>query len=194
MREGKEILTKIDFGVLKEYINTGSTSSLSEETRRMLDIAISCYGMQRNYPQRNICIKKLMALYKYDDMSYNTAAQYVDFVRSTWGSYIDVSRDFLETFFIDRLLSEITNPNNREDTRCKNLATLQKYISEKRDENVDPRLMEQNNVFIQFNVGDKNFTLPEKVLSALPAEYRQELMDSVGDGISENKAKEIMES
>jgi hypothetical protein len=184
-------VTDVDFSVLQEYINTGSSKSLSEDHKRMLDICLRCYGLLRDFPQRNVCIRKLMALMK---LPYSTAARYVDFTRQTWGDYLRFKRDFLETFFVERLMYEITKPNASESVRSKNLATLQKYLESMPDNNIDPHLTESNNVYIQVNLNNKTFNLPEKALAALPQEIRQQILAAIDDNIDDEGAVALLEN
>lgn len=186
-----EKVTDIDFSILQEYINTGSSKAIDEDHQRMLDICLRCYGLLRDFPQRNVCIRKLMALMK---LPYSTAARYVDFTRQTWGDYLSFKRDFLETFFVERLMYEISKPNASEAVRSKNLATLQKYLENLPDNNIDPHLTEANNVYIQVNLNNKTFNLPEKALAALPVEIRQQILAAIDDNIDDEGAVALLEN
>ncbi len=184
-------VTDANFELVREYINTGSSKALDEDHKKTLELCIYCYGLLREFPQRNICIRKLMAL---KNLPYTTAARYVDFTRQTWGNYIDFKRDFLETFFLDKLISEISSPNSTEAIRAKNLATLQKYLESMPESNIDPHLTESNNVYIQVNVGNKSFNLPEKVMNALPMEIRQQILNAFNDEVDDDGAVALLES
>lgn len=70
-------------------------------------------------------------------LSRNTAKKYVDFCRDTWSNYIDLRREFLETWMVQKLVSEISNPNSNEAVRAKNLSTLQKYLDKMPDNQID---------------------------------------------------------
>lgn len=186
-----EKVQEIDFSVLQEYINTGSSKGLDEYHKHALDICLRCYGLLRDFPQRNVCIRKLMALM---NMPYSTAARYVDFTRQTWGDYLKVKKEFLQTFFLERLMYEITKPGSSEAVRAKNLATLQKYLEGLPDNNIDPHLTESNNVYIQVNLNNKTFNLPEKTLAALPMEIRQQILNAIDDNIDDNGAIALLEN
>ncbi|MBQ9418732.1 MAG: hypothetical protein IJU19_09165 [Bacteroidales bacterium] len=179
-----------DFEVVREYINTGTSNALTPTHQRMIDTCVFAYGLLRDFPQRNVCIRKLMAA---KEMSYATAAKYVDFARQTWGNYLDYQRDFLESFFLENLMKEISAPGGDEKIRAKNLATLQKYLDKLPAERLDPRLMEQNTVNIQVNVGDgKHFLLNQKLLAALPPEVRSQLLAAVDDTITSDAEAEVL--
>ena len=187
-----ENLESLNFEVLSEYISTGSSKALSKENQKMVDICIRCYGLLSKFPQRSICIKRLMAL--HPGMSYKTAARYVDFTRKTWGNWIDASKEFLCAFFINAIMADISDPKVSDTVRAKNLATLGKYIASMPDKTIDPKLMEANKVYIQINVGEGNYNIPEKALDKLPTEIKELLMHSISNNITDEKAFEILDS
>lgn len=186
-----ESITDIDFDILQEYINTGKSKAMDDDHKRMLDICVRCYGLLRDFPQRNVCIRKLMALM---NLPYTTAARYVDFTRKTWGDYLRFSRDFLETYFVERLMHEIARPGASEVARSKNLATLEKYIESHPDKQIDPHLTESNNIYIQVNLNNKTFTLPEKTLALLPVEIRQQILNAMNGSIDDDGAMALLEN
>ena len=186
-----EDLTKIDFDIVQEYINTGTSNAIDEDHQRMLDICVFTYGLLRDFPQRNVVIRKLMAA---RGLPYSTAARYVDFARQTWGNYIDYKREFLETFFIEKLMAEITSPSASESIRAKNLATLQKHLASMPDQGIDPHLTESNTVNIQVNIAGNTFVLPEKVLAQLPPEVRGQILGAMDYTVDDDGAESLLEN
>lgn len=187
-----ENITDIDFEVLREFINTGNSKAIDEDHQRMLEICIRCFGLLRDFPQRGVCIRKLQALM---NLPYTTAARYVDFTRQTWGDYLKYSREFLETFFLEKLMHEISRPGTSEAVRSKNLATLEKYIESRPDKQIDPHLTEANQIYIQVNLNNKTFTLPEKTLALLPVEVRQQILNAMNNGtIDDDGAVAMLEN
>lgn len=184
-------LTKADFNVVQEYINTGTSKALDPDHQHMLDICVFCYGLLRDFPQRNVAIAKLM---RAKNMPRTTATEYVDFTRKTWGNFLDYKRDFLETFFIEKLMEEITSPSASEAVRAKNLATLQKHLENMPDKGIDPHLTESNTVNIQVNMANNTFVLPEKVLATLPVEVRQQIMNSFDYRVDDAGAEALLEN
>ena len=190
-RNAIESVSDMNFDVVKEYLNTGSSKAMSAENQRMLDICLDCYALLKKYPQRNICIKRIMV---QRGLSQPVAAKYVDFARATWGNYVDLKRDFLETFFLEKLLSEISDPESSEAVRSKNLSTLQKYLESMPEEKLDPKLMERNTVYIQVNVAGQQVNLSEAELEQIPMAVRQKLLSSLGGSIDEQSAVRLLES
>lgn len=191
MSKSLESVSNLNFDVIKEYLNTGSSGALSEEYQRMLDICLDCYQMLKKYPQRNICIRRLMI---QRELAYNTACKYVDFARATWGNYVDLKRDFLETFFMEKLLAEISDPDASDQSKAKNLATLQRHLEAMPEQKVDPKLMEKNTVYIQVNINGTVSRLSEDELEQIPVGIRQKLLAMMSGEITEDGAVELLES
>ena len=181
----------LNFDVVKEYLNSGASKTLSAEHQRMVDICLDVYQMLKKYPQRNICINRLMV---QQGLSRPTATKYVDFARATWGNYVDLKREFLETFFIEKLLQEISDPDASEAAKAKNLATLQKHLEAMPEQQVDPKLMEKNTVYIQVNIGGRSVPLSEEDLEQIPMAVRQKLLASLGGNIDDHEAVRLLES
>lgn len=191
MHKSFDSVLDANFEVVREYINTGNSKALSDEHKRMLDICLFCYGLMRDFPQRNVCIRKLMAKM---NLPFSTAARYIDFTRQTWGSYVDYKREFLEVFFLEKIMGEITKSNVSDAVRAKNLSTLEKYIANRPAENIDPKLMEKNVVNIQVNVGTKSFVLNQQMLAGMPLEVRQQILAAIDDTVDDAGAVEMLES
>lgn len=191
MSKSLETVCDLNFEVVKSYLNGGVSGVLSEEYKRMLDICLDCYALLKKYPQRNICIRRLMI---QQGLAYNTAVKYVDFARNTWGSYVDLKRDFLETFFMEKLLEEISDSDASEAVRAKNLATLQKHLENMPEQKVDPKLMEKNTVFIQVNINGRMMPLPEHLLERIPIEVRQEFLSALGGEVDDDTSVKLLES
>lgn len=181
----------LNFDVVKEYLNNGASKTLSAEHQRMVDICLDVYQMLKKYPQRNICINRLRV---QQGLTYPTAAKYVDFARATWGNYVDLKREFLETFFLEKLLQEISDPDASEAAKAKNLATLQKHLEAMPEQQVDPKLMEKNTVYIQVNIGGRSVPLSEEDLEQIPMAVRQKLLASLSGNIDDQEAVRLLES
>ena len=191
MHKSLESISDANFEAVRDYINTGNSRALNDEHKHMLDICVFCYGLLRDFPQRNVCIRKLMAA---KGLPYTTAARYVDFTRQTWGNYVDYRREFLEVFFLEKLMAEISSPDASEAVRSKNLATLQKYLDNRPADNIDPKLMEKNTVNIQVNLGAKHFVLNQSMLAALPVAVRQQILAAIDDTVDDAGAEALLES
>lgn len=191
MSKSLQSVNDLNFEVVREYLNGGISTALSDEHKRMLDICLDCYALLKKYPQRNICIRRLMIQQK---LSYNTAVKYVDFARNNWGSYVDLRRDFLETFFLEKLLEEISDSDASEASRAKNLATLQRHLESMPEQKVDPKLMEKNTVNLQININGRMILLPEKLLDRIPMDVRQDFLSALSGEVDDDTSVKLLES
>lgn len=191
MRQALETVNDNNFEVVREYLHTGKAVALNDEQKRMLDLCLEAYGLLKKYPQRNVCIRQFMVTTK---AVYNTAAKYVDFARKNWPSYIDVRREFLNTYLVNQLLTEISSPDATEAGRAKNLATLQKYIEHLPDQPVNPSIMESNTINVQININGHVVALSEKVLEQLPMEVRNTMMQAMNGDIEDAEAVELLDN
>ena len=185
-------ITDADFIIVKEYLTTGESAALSETRQHMLSVCRDCWGLMARYPQRSALIHQLQAM--HEGMEYKTAAKFVDFTRATWGRYLDVTQDFLRTYFIDRLLKELSNPKADAKTTAKNLATLQKAIASMPQSEIDPSLMEQNTIVIELKLGENSFRLPQQEVRRLPKAMQEAILSGIHGEITDVEAEEILES
>jgi hypothetical protein len=91
-------------------------------------------------------------------------------------------------------MKEIASPAVSDTARAKNLSTLQKYLALHPPQQIDPHLMESNQIFIQFNVNGRAMTISEDLIAKLPMELRRQFMDGMSSEICEDTAFEIINS
>lgn len=185
-------ITDVDFQVVKEYLSTGDSTVLSETRQHMLKVCRDCWGLMSKYPQRSSLIHQLMAM--HPGMEYKTAAKFVDFTRATWGSYVDITQDFLRTFFLDKLLKEISDPKADAKTTAKNLATLQKALASMPQSEIDPTLMEQNTIVIELRLGEHSLRLPQREVRRLPKEMQEAILSGIHGEITDVEAEELLDT
>lgn len=186
-----ETVTDIDFEVVKEFLTTGESSAIHPKHQQMLEICRDCWGLMKKYPARNMLINQLMAK---DNLSHKVAAKYVDFTRASWGQYMDYNQEFLKTYFIQKLMDEINDPKAKPEVRAKNLAVLQKHIAAMPATQIDPSLMESNNITINIDLGGRNIQLSQERIKELPSDIQEILLGSVSKEITEDVACEILDS
>jgi len=181
-----------DFNAISEYYTTGESTALSEKQQEILERLRTAHAILRKYPRKSIAVLKLQA--RYPDLSREQAFVDVRNACRLWNKYDPVDRDFLEGWFLDWLMKEIANPACSDTARAKNMSTLQKYLALHPPVKIDPKLMESNQIFIQFNVNGKSMTLSEELIAKLPMELRRQFMDSANGEICEDTAYEIINS
>ena len=195
MTQNRTSIDKIredDFEAISGYFTTGSSETLTERQQIILERLRTAHAIMRKYPRKSVAVLKLQA--RFPEISKEQA--YVD-VRNAcrlWNKYDPIDRDYLEGWFMDWLMKEIANPATSDAARAKNLATLQKYLAQLPPQKIDPKLMESNQIFIQFNINNKEIKIPESVLLKLPSDVRRQLLGSLDDEITEETACEILNS
>ena len=187
-----EQLREDDFAAISEYYSTGESSALTEKQQAILDRLRTAHAILRKYPRKSVAVLKLQA--RYPDLSREQAFVDVRNACRLWNKYDPIDRDFLEGWFLDWLMKEIANPACSDTARAKNIATLQKYLAQLPPVKIDPKLMESNQIFIQFNVNGNSITLPEELIAKLPTELRRQFMDGLNNEIDDDTAYEILNS
>jgi len=187
-----EQLREDDFSAISEYYATGESAALTEKQQEILERLRTAHAILRKYPRKSVAVLKLQA--RYPDLSREQAFVDVRNACRLWNKYDPVDRDFLEGWFLDWLMKEIANPACSDTARAKNMGTLQKYLALHPPVKIDPKLMESNQIFIQFNVNGKAMTLSEDLIGKLPIELRRQFMDALNNEIGEETAYEILNS
>ena len=181
-----------DFQAITEYFTTGTSTALTEQQQRILERMRTAHSILRRYPRKSVAVLKLQA--RFPEISKEQAYCDIRNACRLWNKYDPVDRDFLEGWFLDWLMREIADPATSDGARAKNLATLQKFLSQLPPQKIDPKLMEANQIFVQFNINNKQVSIPESVLMKLPADIRRQLLGSLDDEITEETAYEIINS
>ncbi len=191
-RTSIEKIRETDFEAVSEYFTTGNTTALTETQQRILERLRTAHAIMRKYPRKSVAALKLQA--RFPEISKEQAYCDIRNACRLWNKYDPVDRDFLEGWFLDWLMREISDPSTSDNARAKNLATLQKFLSQLPPQKIDPKLMETNQIFVQFNINNKQVKIPETVLMKLPDDIRRQLLGSLDDEITEETACEIINS
>lgn len=177
-----------DFEAINLYYTTGE-GELNDEQKFMLNNIKTAYGLLLEYPQKQVTVKKLRAANK--QLSEAQALRYVNFAQQFFCRNNTIDREFIETWFVSVLMQAIADPESSK-AQAKNLATLQKYISNLPAEKIDPKLAEKHDIYIQFNIDGNVTTMSEKDLSKLQPEYRTRLLERIPHEITDVEAEEIL--
>ncbi len=191
-RTSIERVREEDFEAISQYYTTGQSEALTERQQHILERLRTAHAILRKYPRKSVAALKLRA--RFPDISREQAFCDLRNACRLWNKYDPVDRDFLEGWFLDWLMKEIANPATSDAARAKNLATLQKYLSQLPPQKIDPKLMEANQIFVQFNINNRHVSIPENVLLKLPLDVRRQLLGSLDDEITEEDACQILES
>jgi hypothetical protein len=187
-----ERIEQENFEAISLYYNTGESIQLSKDQKVILDRMRTAHALLSKYPRKRVAMRKLRL--RYPEISERQAMRDISFAMQLWNKYNPIDRDFLEQYFLDKLLAEISDPSAPAVVTSKNLATLEKYLSNLPPEKIDPKLMEKNNIYIQFNMNNQKINVPEAVLKNLPADIRNQFLGSINNEITEDIAAQIMKS
>ena len=191
-RTSIEKIRESDFEAICEYYTTGGSASLTERQQRVLERLRTAHAVMRKYPRKSVAALKLQA--RFPEISREQAYCDIRNACRLWNKYDPVDRDFLEGWFLDWLMREIADPATSDNARAKDLATLQKFLSQLPPQKIDPKLMESNQIYVQFNINNRNVAIPESVLMKLPADIRRQLLGSLDDEITVEAASQIINS
>ena len=191
-RNSIEKIRENDFEAISEYFTTGDSGGLTDAQQRILERLRTAHAIMRKYPRKSVAALKLQA--RFPEISREQAFCDIRNACRLWNKYDPVDRDFLEGWFLDWLMREIADPATSDNARAKDLATLQKFLSQLPPQKIDPKLMESNQIFVQVNINNKQVRIPEAVLMKLPVDIRRQLLGSLDDEITEETACEIINS
>lgn len=180
----------IDPQILTEYINTGSSNCLSPTHQVMIDICRKTWGLLMKHPNRIKAAHQLEAL---TGLPYQTCIRYVDFTQNTWGKALEVNKSFLDAFLVEHLTKEIGDPRSKPTDKARNLATLQKYLANLPQTEIDPSLKNDKDVIIMFQLGEKSLSFSQAEFRSLPKRLQEMFMNAVTQEVTDAEVEDILE-
>lgn len=174
------------------YYSGVSDVDLRDDQKAVLERWRTAHDLLRKYPRPHVAAKMLAS--RYPGISLAQARVDVQSAARLWNVAEKVDRDFLENWFVDALLREISNPGANEAVRARNLQTLGAWLKSRPPAEIDPRLVERNTVNITFNTDSRSVVIAESDLLRLKAADRERLLASVPNSLTEAQAAEILNS
>jgi len=168
------------------------TTELSDFQKQTLERWRVAHALLRNYPRAHVAARMLQS--RFPEISLAQARVDVQSAARLWNAYDKMDREFLENWFVDRLLKEISDPSANEGVRSRNLQTLGSWLKNLPPVTVDPRLLEKNRVNIVFNMDNRQITLTEAEIMKLRPQDRERLIQSVPNTLDESQAADILSS
>lgn len=178
-----------DFETIAIAVMQGRSGDLNDTQRHMLDLTRDAYRIVCGYPNKSVAVKEMCAL--HPELSERTALTYVNQGIRIWNPGDRLERDFLNTVFLQALIKEIYSEYSDAATRAKNLATLQRYLSEMPQDPMDPTMMEKHTINIQLNINGNTITVPADKWAKI--KENKLIAAALDQEITEAQAKEIME-
>ncbi len=179
-----------DFETIALAVMQGRSGDLSDTQQHMLDLTRDAYRIVCGYPNKSVAVKEMCAL--HPELSERTALTYVNQGIRIWNPGDRLERDFLNTVFLQALIKEIYSEDSDAATRAKNLATLQRYLSEMPQDPMDPTIMEKHTINIQLNINGSTITVPADQWAKI--KENKLIAAALDQEITEAQAEEIMES
>lgn len=177
--------------IVLHYTGADTSVRLTDAQREILDRWRTAHALLRRYPRKHIAAKMLQS--RYPGLSIQQATADVNQACRMWNVTDKVDRDFLEAWFTDRIMAEITRPDATPQSVAQNLKTLKDYIQSRPPAQTDPRLMERNSVSITLNIGGRSATFSEEEVGRMPAALRERILAGATAPMDEEEAKEVME-
>lgn len=178
-----------DFESIALAVMQGRTDELSADRKNMLKLTREAYNIVCEYPNKGVAVKCMCNL--HPELTERTALNYINQGIRIWNPGERLERDFLNTVFLTALLKEIHREDSDASTRAKNLATLQRYLSEMPNDPMDPTLMEKHTINIQLNMNGSTITVPADKWAKI--KENKTIAAALEQEITEVQAEEIME-
>lgn len=174
------------------YYSGTTDVELRDDQKAVLDRWRTAHAILRKYPRPYVAAKMLQS--RYPEISLAQARVDVQSAARLWNVAEKVDRDFIEGWFVDTLLKEISNPGASEAVRAKNLQTLCAWLKAQPPVEIDPHLMERNQVNIIFQTDNRQVIYSEADILHLKPADREKLLTSMPHNLTEEQAAEILNS
>lgn len=183
-----------DFEEISLFYAKGESNKLTDAQQYILERWRAADEILCKFPRKAIASRKLRA--RFPDITERQALLDIDNACKFWNLHNPVDREFLNRWFIDKLLSEIADKHSTYAARSKNLATLGRYIEMMPEQNIDPHHFEKNEIYIQININNQTVNIPEKDILFFPKSVREKIMQALynNNEITEDVASEIINS
>lgn len=139
-------------------VANGRGGNLNERQRAVLQRTKDAYRIICDLPDKRKAVNKLHEL--YPELSEMTLYRDINYAIRIWNPMNRLDRDFLTTAFLNALIKEIYDKDIDAASRAKNLATLERYISNMPQDPMDPTIMEKHTINIQLNINGSTITVP----------------------------------
>ena len=178
-----------DFETIALAVMQGRSGDLNDDQRHKLDLTRDAYRIVCGYPNKSVAVKEMRAL--HPELSERTALTYVNQGIRIWNPGDRLERDFLNTVFLQAIIKEIYSKDSDAASRAKNLATLQRYLSDMPQDPMDPTIMEKHTINIQLNINGSTITVPADQWAKI--KENKLIAAALDQEITEAQAVEIME-
>lgn len=174
------------------YYSGTTDVELRDDQKAILERWRTAHAILRKYPRPYVAAKMLQS--RYPDISLAQARVDIQSATRLWNVSEKVDRDFIESWFVDTLLKEISNPGASEAVKARNLQTLGAWLKAQPPVEIDPHLVERNQINIVFNTDNRQIVYSEADIMRLKPADRDRLLGSMPNSLTEAQAAEILNS
>lgn len=167
----------------------GRSEELNERQRVVLERTKDAYRIICDLPNKRLAVNKLKEL--YPDLSEAQLYRDINYAIRIWNPMNRMDKDFLTTVLLNGLVNEIYSEDSDAASRAKNLATLERFLSNMAQEPTDPELMEKHTINIQLNINGNTITVPADQWAKI--KENKLIAAALDQEITEAQAVEIME-
>ena len=192
MKKSLAQINEENYEAIALYYTGIENVELRDDQKAILDRWRTAHSILRKYPIKYMAAKMLQS--RYPEISLAQARVDVESATKLWNVSEKVDRDFLESWFVNTLLKEISNPGASEAVRARNLQTYGAWLKAQPPVEIDPHLMERNQINIIFNAGNQQVNISEPDLLKMKPSDREKLLMSVPNNLTEEQAAEIINS
>lgn len=171
-------------------VANGRGGELNERQRAVLKRTKDAYRIICDLPDKRKAVNKLHEL--YPELSEMTLYRDINYAIRIWNPMNRLDRDFLTTAFLNALINEIYDKDIDAASRAKNLATLERYISNMPQDPMDPTIMEKHTINIQLNINGSTITVPADKWAKI--KENRIIAAALDQEITEVQAEDIMQS
>lgn len=174
------------------YYSGMTDVELRDDQKAILERWRTAHAILRKCPRAFVAAKMLQS--RYPKISLAQARVDIQSATRLWNVSEKVDRDFIESWFVETLLKEISNPGASEAVKARNLQTLGAWLKAQPPVEIDPHLVERNQINIVFNTDNRQIVYSEADIMRLKPADRERLLGSMPNSLTEAQAAEILNS
>ncbi len=193
----KKALEDVRYEMIKAHILHPESSPLSPEQQEQFNRVMSIAGTLDRFP----IMKHAVAIHlkKYKGIKRSQAYVDCELARRLFPTIHNNQYDFWQTWLINDISESISRCKNYHNVKAERVIaalynTLIKAIGDKPTKDIDPKLVEQHNFIMTFNINGVPTNIDLMKFLELPAASRKKFTDAIIEEIDDEDAAKIIES
>lgn len=193
----KKALEDQRYELIKAHILDPVNSQLPPDQQEQFNRVMSIAGTLDRYP----IMKHAVAIHlkKYKSIKRSQAYADCELARRLFPTIHNNQYDFWQTWLINDISESIRRCKNYHNVKAERVIaalynTLIKAIGEKPAKDIDPKLVEQHNFLMVFNINGVETKIDLMKFLELPAAARKKFTDAIVEEIDDEDAAKIIET